>query len=267
MLLIDAGNTFVKWRLKPESSEPEEGRFPTPRFGLSPAIGESLDKEWGELAAPSRVLVASVAGAAFDAALRDWIASRWNVPAEFVVPRRKAFGVTNGYRKPDQLGADRWAALVASRERAQSAACVIDVGSALTFDLMDAEGQHHGGLILPGLAMMRRSLAVDTARIAESETEAEAEEEALLARDTHAAVTAGTLYGVIAVIDRVCADLAAEVGGELERFLTGGDAPTVAPLLSAPPQHVPSLILDGLDRIARSRGGSKPRSNTRKKKA
>lgn len=265
MLLIDAGNTFVKWRLTGDAPELLEGRFPTPRFGLSAAIDESLDKEWAELMVPGRVLVASVAGSAFDGALRDWVRSRWELDVEFLVPRRKGFGVTNGYRKPDQLGADRWAALVASHERASGPVCIVDVGSALTFDLMDDRGTHQGGLILPGLAMMRRSLAVDTARIAESEAEAEAEEQALLARDTHAAVTAGTLYGTIAVIDRVCADLSAEVGGNLQCYITGGDAPTVVPLLATPVEHVPNLILDGLERIARSRGKGRSRSRTKDK--
>jgi type III pantothenate kinase len=101
-------------------------------------------------------------------------------------------------------------------------------------------------LILPGLALMRRSLLEGTAGV-RPVGDADV---SLLARNTAGAVAAGTLYAVVATVDRIGADLAAELGGRVEALLTGGDAPLLLPLLGRRWRHEPDLVLRGLAVLA-----------------
>ena len=97
--------------------------------------------------------------------------------------------------------------------------------------------------------MMRQALLQNTQGIA-SAAAAAAGPVSLLARDTQNGVNGGTLYAMIALLDRITADVAAELSGALTRIITGGDAPTVLPLLVAPYRHEPDLVLHGLAALA-----------------
>ncbi len=132
--------------------------------------------------------------------------------------------------------------------------CVIDCGTAITVDAVDADGQHQGGLIVPGLEMMRGALLKHTHGVIydmEADSSVEAD---LLGRNTRGCVEGGTLYAVIAFIDRVVSDLRKELGGEMQCSITGGDAPRVLPLLRGEYRHEPHLVLQGLARLAGSEG-------------
>lgn len=242
MLLLDVGNTRMKW------ASVQAGTL-TPGGNLVHA-GEDLaavaEAAWRSLPQPERIVVSNVAGAAFAAGLRDWTRAVWGVEPYFIVPKPKALGVTNAYIEPHRLGADRWAALVAARARVRGAACVIDCGTAITIDALSESGEHLGGLIVPGLSMMRRALTTNTSGIPD-EGEGSV---ALLARSTRDAVTGGTLYAAVAVIDRVTADVAAELSRPITCVLTGGDAERVMPLLAAKCRYEPNLVLQGLKIIA-----------------
>ena len=73
----------------------------------------------------------------------------------------------------------------------------------------------------------------------------------VVASDTAGAVNGGTLYTAVATIDRVTADVAAELGGRMKRVITGGGAKELLPLLAAEYLHEPGLVLQGLAVIAR----------------
>ena len=83
--------------------------------------------------------------------------SRWSVTAHIVRPQAQQLGVKNLYRKPEQLGADRWAALIGARGLTGSAACVVDAGTAVTVEALSAKGEFLGGAIFPGLHLLRLS--------------------------------------------------------------------------------------------------------------
>ena len=80
--------------------------------------------------------------------------------AHFIGAREKQCGVRNGYAKPAQLGSDRWAALIAAWHLVQRKCLVVDSGTATTIDTLSGQGEFVGGLILPGVELMQRSLCL-----------------------------------------------------------------------------------------------------------
>lgn len=248
ILLIDAGNTSLKWGELDGATLRAVGRA----FHAGQDMREVATQAWGELPAPERVIVGNVAGERFARSLRGWMKRTWRLVPEFLVPGACAAGVTNGYKQPDRLGVDRWAALVAARRHTQGPACVIDCGTAITIDVLAADGVHLGGLIVPGLTLMRRSLTDGASDIVVDGEAALIEEgqARLLGNDTATAVAGGGLYAAVALIDRVLVDMRAEAGNDVAALLTGGDAPTVLPLLAGAVCHRPDLVLEGLGILA-----------------
>jgi type III pantothenate kinase len=119
-------------------------------------------------------------------------------------------------------------------------------------DALDAKGQHLGGLIIPGLNMMRSALIQNTGGIHEQKLNQGEGKVSVLARDTLGAVSGGALYALIAVIDRVTADLAADLQAPLARIICGGDAERLLPLLAESYRYEPNLVLQGLAILAES---------------
>ena len=159
-------------------------------------------------------------------------------------------GVTNGYVEPEALGADRWAAIVAAYQGSAKPVCVIDCGTAITLDVVDADGIHQGGLIAPGLDMMRRSLVTGTSAIGSLVVEARSASP-LLARNTTDGVNNGTMRMAGALIDRVIEEAAADYGRDLQAVITGGDAGRLQPLLRCSPRYDRDLVLKGIAILAR----------------
>ncbi len=248
ILLIDVGNTRIKWALL------DHGNY---RYGGSANhrglpfkdLAESL---WGGLSPPSRILVANVAGKGMERNINGWAKGKWGIKPEFIVPQKAAYGVVNAYIEPAQLGADRWAALIAAHHESRGAACIVDCGTAITIDALSSEGEHLGGIIAPGLTMMRQALVKGTHRLKEVPEAPMGKRVALLARDTSDAIAGGTLYAAVALIDRVVSDVEEAVGTSLTCFITGGDASHVMPLLAADFRYEEDLVLRGLAIIAQA---------------
>jgi len=154
--------------------------------------------------------------------------------------------VRNRYRQPEQLGVDRWVALIGARGLTSSAACVVDCGTAVTVDALSAEGEFLGGAVFPGLRLLRDSLVRGTAGIPANEGDATD----CLARSTADGVAAGTLFGLAGAVERLIDEYRRTLGATMRVFLTGGDAPALAARLRAAHTPVPDLVLKGLARIA-----------------
>ncbi|MDX3906865.1 MAG: type III pantothenate kinase [Pigmentiphaga sp.] len=173
-LLIDAGNTRVKfgWR--------EDGAYPgqaAPRAALQTAfrheeLAQALP-QWLQAAGlrPHRALGSNVAGPHAEQVIAG-VLEAIGCPVQWVRASRRLLGVSNGYRHPERLGADRWLSLVGvwngwRRQAAPGAHAPVHVvahfGTATTVDTLDTSGRFIGGLILPGRELMRRSLATGTA--------------------------------------------------------------------------------------------------------
>lgn len=243
-LLLDIGNSKIKWGLLNEQQ---------PVFNVaSHAYREEMieviaGRYWADIS-PNRVVAANVAGPDLAAQLHSWVEKTWHIPVEFLVPRRRAGGVVNGYLIPEQLGADRWAALIGAAQHPHGHLCIVDCGTALTIDILTADNQHQGGLIIPGRELMRRALLTGTAQVRDTR----GDNTRIFGGDTGSAVAGGILYTMVALIDRVQADLAAELDAPVAILLSGGEAALLAPLLAGPINYQPHLVLDGLAVIAQS---------------
>lgn len=237
ILELDAGNTRLKWRLLDTAGQ----RLDAGTLMMSDEQALSVVRERGNRA--GHIRIASVAGAEFDQRLRDW----WQCAErqlDFAQARQQAAGVTNAYAEPSSMGVDRWLAMLAGFHRAGGACMVIDCGSAITVDLVDAAGCHRGGYIVPGLLMLERALLSGTQGVRfDRATEALATRPG---RSTAEAVCHGTLFMASAWLSR-CQLLCQELCGSAAKYyITGGDAERLIGLLDQHCELVPDLVLDGL---------------------
>jgi type III pantothenate kinase len=246
MMLLDVGNSSVKWATERDGVMGGGGRFYYRDAGFS----GSASRVWGGLPAPLVLAVACVAGAGLEREISEWAERVWDVTPCFIRVARQAAGVTNAYRKPDALGVDRWAAIVAAHHGTENPVCVIDCGTAITLDVVDAAGIHQGGLIAPGLDMMRASLVRETAAVGPLPADAGGPQ-SLLARNTADGVNSGVMFMAGALIDRVVGEAAASYGRNLEAVITGGDAERIRPLLHHPLRYDRDLVLKGVALLAR----------------
>lgn len=236
MLLIDLGNTRLKWatltggRMRPGGVFAHAGH----------ALDARLRGEWNDLGRPARVLVASVLDEERERQLDAYLRERFGVPAEFVRSPADALGVRNAYATPARLGVDRFLALAALHAREAQAQLLASVGTAMTLDLLGADGRHHGGLILPAPQLMRASLRAGTARV--DAVEGRWRE---LPDNTADAVVSGSLYAAAGAVERFAEVAAQRLGTPPALFLTGGGGDELAGLLPAA-RRAHDLVLDGL---------------------
>lgn len=246
-LLVDIGNGRIKWGALEEQKLTSFGNElrPTQEFDAF------ATQHWLPIVPPpSRVWVSNVAGPRIYKALASWVQQQWQVETRLVESVASGWGVVNSYYEPRRLGTDRWCKLVAARRDFAQPVYVVDCGTAMTLDVVNSTGGHLGGLILPGLGLMRRSLQDKTQAVRVQSRPPRRQEQFLLARETSGAVIGGTLYAVVAVVDRVAQDVESELGVPLKRLITGGDASLVLPLLREGFEMRPHLVLDGLSIIA-----------------
>ncbi len=199
-----------------------------------------------------RIVVASVLGDDFNAAFARLACAHLRVEPEFVIPERFAYGVRLAYTDPAMFGADRFAALIAAHQEFGQACIVVDCGTAVTIDALTSTGEHLGGLILPGLDLMRRSVIEHTARL---HTGDDRHDQSVFGRSTSHAVEVGALRGLAGAIDRIVEDMSTLLckrdQDEILRVITGGAGATLLPYLTADYRLESYLVLTGLAIIAR----------------
>ena len=245
ILLVDIGNTRVKWaRLK-------RGRLQRQRAAAHAGwraadFSRHVFKSAGEI---EQIVVASVAGLRLNDALVTASRKACGIAPRFVKTQRRTAGVTTLYEEPWRLGVDRFVAVIGARRLVPGrSVCVVDVGTAMTLDLLDGAGKHRGGAIVPGPQLMIESLRADTSGI-ERRSRGAAAGRALFARNTRAAIEQGARYACAAVIERAVTE-ARRILQEIPAvILTGGGAPALRRTLRVRHQLVPDLVLRGLAEI------------------
>ena len=215
-LLVDIGNTRVKWTVIEEKPINSQG-FNRSKTGIK----ASLNNHWKTLKNISSIHVANVAGDKIAEQLTAWTEKQWQLTPIFIQSEKKRFGVTNAYEHAERLGVDRWCALIAARQHARQASCIIDCGTAITIDIVTKYGVHQGGVILPGLNLMRKALSNNTSELKNIAEESNFQ---TLAVNTQSAIQAGTLYTITATIERIVDDLREQFDNKIRFIITGGDA-------------------------------------------
>lgn len=171
MLLIDSGNTRIKWALVQGMDWLRSGILPVEQAGeLSQHLVAHCDQVNKGLHGIEQVWVSNVAGEEIALHISNFGADR-NVKPHFIVPRVEQCGVHNGYSRPGQLGSDRWAALVGAWHLMSGECLVVNCGTATTIDALSEQGEFMGGLILPGVDLMLSSLCNSTAQLMTSRYE------------------------------------------------------------------------------------------------
>ncbi len=169
ILEIDAGNTRIKWRLlrytKQQKEEINSGAVLAPE--LVDELPDSFCQHLYGIKTENieAVGVSNVRGENFAKSLSLFCKNQFSVNVDFAIVSPELAGLKNAYQNSEALGVDRWLSMLAAYRSAQSAVCIVDCGSAITVDLINAEGQHKGGFIVPGLQLMRRSLGEHTANL------------------------------------------------------------------------------------------------------
>jgi len=237
MIAIDAGNTRIKWGVYDGAAWVAQGALLTTDAASLGAVSTG----WP---AAARVVACNVAGEAVGDAISAALATRF-ASLLWLRSSAAACGVRNLYDQPERLGADRWAALLGARGQIATACLVVCAGTATTVDWLDAKGFFRGGLILPGVELMRIALARNTAQLPLAEGKFCAEP-----RNTMDAIASGCLHAQTGAIERMFAGLPAGPGATC--LLTGGAALHLAPHLNIPFKLVENLVLDGLVRFGAS---------------
>lgn len=238
LLLIDAGNTRIKWALAADGAAPGDwashGAVPHAELKRLPAawLGHGV----------TRAIVSNVAGPAMQAELAALLPV---ATPEWFVSTPELAGLRNRYRNPGQLGSDRFAAALGARTLAPGQALVVATcGTATTVDAVGADGDFIGGMILPGLGMMLGALARGTAQLPQV---AVGDVPAAFADNTHDAILSGCLAAQAGAIERA---FAAHGAGLC--IVSGGAAGHIAPLLSVPHRLLDNIVLAGLHAAASS---------------
>lgn len=278
-LLVDVGNSRVKWA-----------------FGTSAgfvAVGEARHDEDDDLRAllgaahvPGEIRVANVAGAEAGDRLAARLRERFGVAPVFARSAASGAGVRSGYADPAQLGVDRWLAICAAFARYRAPLCVVDAGTATTIDIVSGDGEHRGGLILPGITLMQSALLGETGDLARLSSGTSAARLSppgsvsddgtkdhgaaprpgahgiALGRNTAAAIRDGALQATACLVEACLHQLRdgiASGGGPGLLVLSGGAAPLLEGTLRRIAgddrgsmvagfrlEHRPQLVLDGL---------------------
>lgn len=247
-LLLDAGNSRLKWAVL-DHAQIDANPAGT-ALSDSPAwLGQGATayddlatlatdcQQWGKLSTGYGVRVGND-----DSISRAQEAlNTLDLDVNWLRVGERAGGVRNGYVSPETLGADRWAALLATRQRTTDNALVISAGTALTIDALDTHGDFLGGLILPGLSSMRHALGQDTAQVGVQYGKLQT-----FPTNTADAVESGLINACLGAINTMQAHLENKTGSAPRIFLTGGDGASLRFFLPDGITMVPSLVLEGV---------------------
>ena len=236
-LQLDIGNSGAKWRCVRAGQVRARGRF-------LPSDQESLNHFYESAPEPDAILISSVAGRAAEADLIALLAQRWQVEPWFARSRGQTGGLVNSYSDPSRMGVDRWLAMLGAWRRAGERLCVVDAGSALTIDLVDAGGRHEGGYIIPGPHLMERALLLDTDRVRFDED--------VPYRLSPGVSTAEAVRHGVAVAQVGALALALDRAGTAapRLFFCGGGGERLMQLLDRGGELVTDLVFEGLEAMA-----------------
>jgi len=234
IVCIDCGNTRIKWGV-------HDGESWVAQDVLDHAEVDRLDELCQRWPLPERLMLANVAGPMLGEAIAQHMAP-WSAVLRCVKSVASGGGVTNLYKNPERLGVDRWSALVGARSMGLSPRLVVMAGTATTIDSLDGDGNFIGGLILPGLDLMRRALAHGTAALPLLPGQYDT-----APRCTEDAILSGCIEAQLGAIERAFGRLA---GPDACCLLSGGNADLLAHHLVIPHALAHNLPLEGLRHLA-----------------
>jgi type III pantothenate kinase len=265
-LLIDAGNSRVKWALvQPDGSQTHAGAF-AHGGQLVKGTGDPLqprhEPDWSALPAPGSAWLSNVAGDAVARRIDGFINRYWpDLPRTTIRSVAQQCGVINGYTTPSALGSDRWAGMIGAHAAFPGEDLLIATfGTATTLEALRADGRFVGGLIAPGWSLMMRSLGEHTAQLPTLDANAArgllgagqtvAHREISFAIDTPASLSSGCALAQVGLIERMWRETQDDWEVPVRLVVGGGAANELTQALSVPHTRHDALVLAGLALIA-----------------
>lgn len=212
LLAIDAGNTRTKW-----------GVFDAQGNLLQTGATLNSQLENTHFPAAKKVIIANVAGEKIAAMLKQQLEK---TEVTFAKSSASACGIKNGYETPEQLGIDRWAALIGAWHLKKTSCVVVNAGTAITIDALITKENHAefiGGMILPGLDLMHKSLHTGTAQLP-SDTENALNTGNIFGKNTQQAMVNGALAAAIGAINTMRSTIKNTYHQTPQVILSGGNA-------------------------------------------
>ena len=237
ILAIDAGNSRVKWGWHDGAGWSSLATVSLIEFA---AANHDINPFAATHENPARIVISNVAGDGAHQLLINWT-SIFEAEPHWLKGEAERCGVTSRYERPEQLGPDRWAALIAARALHQGPCLVVNAGTATTADVLSAQGEFLGGLILPGVDLMRFVLHEHTGRLPLQEGRF-----VRTPRNTIDAIETGCRHAQAGAVERMV-----RVAGDGALCLvSGGAGKALVEQLGIPCRYVENLVLEGLARIA-----------------
>ncbi len=235
--LLDLGNS----RLKVAAWRPGEGLGEVQAWTHGAAdFAPSMQRWLATVRAGDTCWLASVASSELTSAVAEALASHGN-PATRARTQPECAGVRIAYADPLRLGVDRFLGLLAARARGDGPWLIVSAGSALTVDLLDAHGEHLGGVIAPSPEHMRAALAARFPALAFAGGEASD-----FARDTADALASGSVGAALGLVERCHRQASRRLGNAPRLLLSGGGSARLGSALELEFEAAPYLALEGL---------------------
>lgn len=239
-LQLDVGNSSAKWRLMRDGEIAGRGRYRADDSESLQALlscSDTLEHIW----------VSSVADIERNKNMSELLKNHWGVVPWFAHSTAQLGSLRNSYSEPERLGVDRWLAMLGGQNHLSDRFAVVDAGSALTIDIVAADGLHEGGYIIPGAALMERALLLDTDRV---RFEEQADYRLVPGQSTAEAVRHGIAASQVGAVRIVLDSLGIGVD---DLLFCGGGASQLMALSDLGGRWVPDLVFEGLEIAAAER--------------
>ena len=252
MLAVDIGNSRIKWAIFHGDLIKDSGS--------SAYSHENFENELDSSCLPDSldsVMVSCVAGESIKNRFEKWGHKKSYTSIDFAISHKRQNGIVNSYLQAEKMGVDRWLAMVAAfREYASNESeliCVIDCGTAITLDVLSSDGEHKGGLIMPGYQVMIQSLVQGTENIKQEKKGVLEETKCTgLGNSTVDALVKGCGQIIVQGLSGIIDSYQKESAPGLCCILTGGDAQWVSAALAIENVHDPFLVLKGLNVVSKN---------------
>ncbi|NKB75518.1 MAG: type III pantothenate kinase [Gammaproteobacteria bacterium] len=251
-LLIDMGNQRTKL-VSSERLTKNLGAPPSVVNNDSDTFIQEVSICLDKIGEPDAVWVASVSDPQTEQCLVNSVFQRWEIIPKFLRSADRNNGVVNHYANPAQLGVDRWAALIGAKYLAQEkSVIVVDAGTAVTLDYIDAEGNFRGGVIFPGVRGMQKALNMQAEKITIPPPCDDGMSGLLtmMNTDTESAVKNGAELAVTAAIESGIRRLLTSQDPAAQIVITGGDSKRIIELSDCPMRLEANLVLLGVNVIS-----------------
>ncbi len=249
ILTVDIGNSRIKWA----SWQAEKIVARGVAAYTADKSADVFDELFSVVEKPRFIFALCVAGNKLSQGLLEWSKQHWQLDVEFLKTEKQFNNVINAYDDPGGHGVDRWAAVVASHQSYPGfSVCVINAGTAITFDLINKNGRHLGGYILPSYVTMHKALLMDTANV-KSALNVEFYEHGV-PNNTNDAVNLGLHKLLQAGIREICQFAKQKMDSPVQIIISGGFAETILGYPDMPAMiYQPDLVMQGLFQIMKQR--------------